>query len=156
MELLAGQRQGSGKGSFPEGGFPAKPHHPNIQFFSISASRRVMLFRGAWAIEKGGSPCSFGRYGAQRHHFEAAHSIRLAPTDFRIQSALSRLMRSAHPRDPRPGRSTLATATYLAGTGKEVSLSRLMRSAHTNPVRQFPDGPRATCQRSRHLRAIPA
>ena len=39
-----------------------------------------MLFRGAWAIEKGGSPCSFGRYGAQRHHFEAAHSIRLAPT----------------------------------------------------------------------------
>ena len=62
-----------------------------------------MLFRGAWAIEKGGSPCSFGRYGAQRHHFEAAHSIRLAPTDFRIQSALSRLMRSVHPRDPRPG-----------------------------------------------------
>ena len=37
-----------------------------------------MLFRGAWSIEKGGSPCSFGRYGA--HHFEAAHSIRLAPT----------------------------------------------------------------------------
>ena len=100
-----------------------------------------MVFRGAWAIEKGGSPCSFGRYGAQRHHFEAAHSIRLAPTDFRIQFALSRLMRSAHPRDPRPGRSPLATATYLAGTGKEVSLSRLMRSAHTNPVRQFPDGP---------------
>ena len=55
-----------------------------------------MLFRGAWSIEKGGSPCSFGRYGAQRHHFEAAHSIRLAPTDFRIQFALSRLMRSAH------------------------------------------------------------
>ena len=55
-----------------------------------------MLFRGAWAIEKGGSPCSFGRYGAQRHHFEAAHSIRLAPTDFHTESALSRLMRSAH------------------------------------------------------------
>ena len=55
-----------------------------------------MVFRGAWAIEKGGSPCSFGRYGAQRHHFEAAHSIRLAPTDFHMYFALSRLMRSAH------------------------------------------------------------
>ena len=74
-----------------------------------------MLFRGAWPIEKGGSPCSFGRYGAQRHHFGAAHSIRLAPTDFRIQFALSRLMGSAHPRDPRPGRSPLATATYWQG-----------------------------------------
>ena len=48
-----------------------------------------MVFRGAWAIEKGGSPCSFGRYGAQRHHFEAAHSIRLAPTDFHTEFALS-------------------------------------------------------------------
>ena len=48
-----------------------------------------MLFRGAWAIEKGGSPCSFGRYGAQRHHFEAAHSIRLGPTDFHTEFALS-------------------------------------------------------------------
>ena len=77
-----------------------------------------MLFRGAWAIEKGGSPCSFGRYGAQRHHFEAAHSIRLAPTDFRIQSALSRLMRSAHPRDPRPGRSPLALEVDEVGAYK--------------------------------------
>ena len=48
-----------------------------------------MLFRGAWSIEKGGSPCSFGRYGAQRHHFETAHSIRLAPTDFHTEFALS-------------------------------------------------------------------
>ena len=50
-----------------------------------------MLFRGAWSIEKGGSPCSFGRYGAQRHHFEAAHSIRLAPTDFHTEFALSKV-----------------------------------------------------------------
>ena len=48
-----------------------------------------MLFRGAWSIKKGGSLCSFGRYGAQRHHFEAAHSIRLAPTDFHTEFALS-------------------------------------------------------------------
>ena len=48
-----------------------------------------MLFRGAWSIEKGGLPSLFGRYGAQRHHFEAAHSIRLAPTDFHTEFALS-------------------------------------------------------------------
>ena len=48
-----------------------------------------MLVHGEWAIEKGGVPASFGRYGAQRHHFEAAHSIRVAHTDFPTELALS-------------------------------------------------------------------
>ena len=48
-----------------------------------------MLFRGAWVIKKGGVRASFGRYGAQRHHFETAHSIRVAPTDFHTEFALS-------------------------------------------------------------------
>ena len=39
-----------------------------------------MLVHGDWAIKKGGVPASFGRYGSQRHHFETAHSIRVAPT----------------------------------------------------------------------------
>ena len=70
-----------------------------------------MLFRGAWSIEKGGSPCSFGRYGAQRHHFEAAHSIRLAPTDFHTEFALS----TAH--------SIRVAATGIAGVfGTQVDL----------------------------------
>ena len=80
---------GSGKGSFPEGGFSPRRRHPSFLIFSFSHSTRVMLFRGAWAIKKGGVPASFGRYGAQRHHFEAAHSIRLAPTDFHTEFALS-------------------------------------------------------------------
>ena len=48
-----------------------------------------MLVHGEWAIRKGGSPRLFGRYGAQRHHFETAHSIRVAPTDFHTEFALS-------------------------------------------------------------------
>ena len=48
-----------------------------------------MLFHGAWAIKKGGVLASFGRYGAQRHYFETAHSIRGAPTDFHTEFALS-------------------------------------------------------------------
>ena len=48
-----------------------------------------MFVHGEWAIEKGGVPASFGRYGAQRHHFETAHSIRVAPTDFHTEVALS-------------------------------------------------------------------
>ena len=48
-----------------------------------------MFVHGEWAIEKGGVPASFGRYGAQRHHFETAHSIRVAPTDFHTEFALS-------------------------------------------------------------------
>ena len=48
-----------------------------------------MFVHGEWAIEKGGVPSSFGRYGAQRHHFETAHSIRVAPTDFHTEFALS-------------------------------------------------------------------
>ena len=48
-----------------------------------------MLVHGEWAIKKGGSPRLFGRYGAQRHHFETAHSIRVAPTDFHTEVALS-------------------------------------------------------------------
>ena len=79
---MAGQRQGRGKGSFPEGGFSPRRRHPMVTFFSFSHSTRVMFVHGEWAIEKGGVPASFGRYGAQRHHFETAHSIRVAPTDF--------------------------------------------------------------------------
>ena len=48
-----------------------------------------MFVHGEWAIQKGGVPASFGRYGAQRHHFETAHSIRGAPTDFHTEVALS-------------------------------------------------------------------
>ena len=48
-----------------------------------------MLVHGEWVIKKGGVPSSFGRYGAQRHHFETAHSIRVAPTDFHTEFALS-------------------------------------------------------------------
>ena len=48
-----------------------------------------MLVHGAWAIKKGGLLDSFGRYGAQRHHFETAHSIRVPPTDFHTEVALS-------------------------------------------------------------------
>ena len=48
-----------------------------------------MFVRGEWAIEKGGVPASFGRYGAQRHHFETAHSIRVAHMDFHTEVALS-------------------------------------------------------------------
>ena len=48
-----------------------------------------MLVHGEWAIKKGGVRASFGRYGAQRHHFETAHSIRVAPTDFHTEFALS-------------------------------------------------------------------
>ena len=48
-----------------------------------------MFVHGEWAIEKGGSPRLFGRYGGQRHHFETAHSIRVAPTDVRTEFALS-------------------------------------------------------------------
>ena len=80
---------GSGKGSFPEGGFSPRRRHPSLQFFSFSHSTRVMFVHGEWAIEKGGVPASFGRYGAQRHHFETAHSIRVAPTDFHTEFALS-------------------------------------------------------------------
>ena len=47
-----------------------------------------MFVHGEWAIEKGGVPASFGRYGAQRHHFETAHSIRVAPTG--IESVFGR------------------------------------------------------------------
>ena len=60
-----------------------------VTFFSFSHSTRVMFVHGEWAIEKGGVPASFGRYGAQRHHFETAHSIRVAPTDFHTEFALS-------------------------------------------------------------------
>ena len=60
-----------------------------VIFFSFSHSTRVMFVDGEWAIEKGGVPASFGRYGAQRHHFETAHSIRVAPTDFHTEFALS-------------------------------------------------------------------
>ena len=80
---------GSGKGSFPEGGFSPRRRHPTQNFFSFSHSTRVMFVHGEWAIEKGGSPRLFGRYGAQRHHFETAHSIRVAPTDFHTEVALS-------------------------------------------------------------------
>ena len=76
--------QGSGKGPFPEGGFPTKRHDPFLQIVLFSHSTRVMFVHGEWAVKKGGVPASFRRYGAQRHHFEAAHSIRLAPTDFHI------------------------------------------------------------------------
>ena len=48
-----------------------------------------MFVHGEWAIEKGGVRASFGRYGAQRHNFETAHSIRVAPTDFHTEVALS-------------------------------------------------------------------
>ena len=82
-------RQGGGKGSFPEGGFSPRRRHPSNNFFSFSHSTRVMFVHGEWAIEKGGVPASFGRYGAQRHHFETAHSIRVAPTDFHTEFALS-------------------------------------------------------------------
>ena len=86
---MAGQRQGRGKGPFPEGGFsPRRPILP-IEIFSFSHSTRVMFVHGEWAIKKGGVPASFGRYGAQRHHFETAHSIRGAPTDFHTEFALS-------------------------------------------------------------------
>ena len=30
-----------------------------------------MFVHGEWAVEKGGVPASFGRYGAQRHHRQA-------------------------------------------------------------------------------------
>ena len=80
---------GSGKGSFPEGGFSPRRHHRSGKIFSFSHSTRVMFVHGEWAIEKGGSPRLFGRYGAQRHHFETAHSIRVAPTDFHTEVALS-------------------------------------------------------------------
>ena len=82
-------RQGRGKGSFPEGGFSPRWQLPKQNFFSFSHSTRVMLVHGEWAIENGGSPRLFGRYGAQRHHFETAHSIRVAPTDFHTEVALS-------------------------------------------------------------------
>ena len=48
-----------------------------------------MLVHGDRTIKKGGVPASFGRYGAQRHHFETAHSIQLAPTGFHTEFALS-------------------------------------------------------------------
>ena len=80
---------GSGKGSFPEGGFSPRRPLLTVNFFSFSHSTRVMFVHGEWAVEKGGSPCLFGRYGAQRHHFETAHSIRVAPTDFHTEVALS-------------------------------------------------------------------
>ena len=47
-----------------------------------------MFVHGEWAIEKGGSPGLFGRYCAQRHHFETEHAIRVAPTDFHTEVAL--------------------------------------------------------------------
>ena len=50
---------GSGKGSFPEGGFSPRRHHPKQNFFSFSHSTRVMLVRGEWAIKRRGGywPC---------------------------------------------------------------------------------------------------
>ena len=39
-------------------------------------------------LKKGGVPASFGRYGEQRHHFETAHSIWVAPTNFYTGFAL--------------------------------------------------------------------
>ena len=64
-------------------------HQFKFSHFPFSHSTRVMFVHGEWAIEKGGVPASFGRYGAQRHHFETAHSIRVAPTDFHTEVALS-------------------------------------------------------------------
>ena len=65
---------GSGKGSFPEGGFSPRRRHPINSFISFSHSTRVIFVHGEWAIEKGGVPASFGRYGAQRARF--AHSTK--------------------------------------------------------------------------------
>ena len=70
-----------------------------------------MFVHGEWAIKKGGVRASFGRYGAQRPHFETAHSIRVAPTDFHTEVALS----TAH--------SIRVAATGIAGVfGTQVDL----------------------------------
>ena len=81
--------QGSGRAA-ARGHFPKAVFRRGVAIIiSFSHSTRVTLVHGEWAIKKGGAPRLFGRYGAQRHHFETAHSIRVAPTDFHTEVALS-------------------------------------------------------------------
>ena len=61
---------------------PKSACQATVSACAAAMRRNIVRAGGEWATKKGGVPASFGRYGAQRHHFETAHSIRVDPTDF--------------------------------------------------------------------------
>ena len=78
--------QGSGRaaarGHFPKAVFRRGVTIREFKFSHFRTARVSCSFTANGPLKKGG-------VRAQRHHFETAHSIRVAPTDFHTELALS-------------------------------------------------------------------